>query len=83
MALEAARVPAEGYVSTELDPNCRKVTASHVAGCIEVDDVEKVSTEFRKELRRKFPRVCCVLVSGGFPCLDYSALSLQRGGLEA
>ena len=82
-ALELIGVIPQGIVLIECDPVCIKLAKRHCAYVIVVDDVKKVNLEMVKGWRSHFLKALKVLIGGGWPCVNHSALNKQRQGSEA
>ena len=82
-SLDAAGIAIEGYVAAEKDARCRRLVGKHFPRAICVDDVKLIDLEFMVDIKRRYSRVGAVLISGGFPCQQFSKLNLSRAGLAS
>ena len=81
-ALCRMEVQIVGFASSEVDKECKKLVRRRWPGVIELNDITKISDEMLEALASSTGyKVDFVLVGGGSPCQDLSALLSGGKGL--
>ena len=81
-ALTRLKCRVVGYVSCEIDKECKRITRRRWPGVMEFGDVTKVDAAKIELLHHAFGRdLDVVLVGAGSPCQDLSSLLAGRKGL--
>jgi site-specific DNA-cytosine methylase len=79
-ALDLIGLEPMGVVAVDASPECMKVYRQHCRHCIWIKDALTITKKDVLEWRRRFPRAEEVLLGGGWPCINHSALNVNRQG---
>jgi hypothetical protein len=81
-ALELLGVEPMGVVAVDTSAECMRVYRQHCRHCIWVKDALSITKADVLEWRRRFARAEEVLLGGGWPCINHSALNVNRRGAD-
>eukprot|EP00435_Cladocopium_sp_Y103_P052133 s394_g16.t1 len=79
-ALDLLGYEPMGVIAIDSSPECAKVYKQHCRHCVWYTDVNTIAEKDVLSWRERFPKATCVVLGGGWPCINHSQLNVNRQG---